>query len=717
MKRGKLDPLFSLNRVKSIQMLMGTLILYLMLMGMEIPIILRNGFGLDAPNKLEYTESENSRPRLSNGEKKSEFRPRRKTAVPGPITQEKKMGLRLRQRRMGEKSENKKISGLVIDEKSFDGADKGGGLELRRAVRDAFVAGKKLLAELESGKVGTELTQHRNESCPESVALTGHELLQKGNLRVIPCGMCLGSHITVVGTPRRAHPGLQFTMELLGLENVDGEDPPRILHFNPRLKGDWSKSPVIEQNTRYRMQWGIAIRCDGKSNPAEETVDGQVKCERWILDDNSRSEESKVMWWLKRIVKRTKKVSLDWPYPFVENKMFVLTVASGFEGFHISVDGRHVTSFPYHPGFTLDDATGFSLKGDVNVHSFFSASLPSMRSSFAPHRHLEMLPEWQAPPLPRGPVELFIGILSAGNHFAERMAVRKSWMQHESIKSLNVVARFFVAMHRKNEVNVELMKEAEFFGDIVIVPYMDNYDLVVLKTVAICEYAIRIMASKYIMKCDDDTFVRIDALMNEVKKVPHGRSLYVGNINYNHKPLRKGKWAVTYEEWSEADYPPYANGPGYIISSDIAHYIVSNFEQHKLRLFKMEDVSMGMWIQRYNSSREVAYVHSLKFCQFGGLLHRTLSIPEADDLPVDKTAKRKKISLLQREMTMANYHRCHDSKPATLTGGNGLETLYGKCFGNILRKPDYGCSLIVSFLVPDRLQKQARPVQASIISM
>jgi len=37
---------------------------------------------------------------------------------------------------------------------------------------------------------------------------------------------------------------------------------------------------------------------------------------------------------------------------------------------------------------------------------------------------------------------------------------------------------------------VELKKEAEFFGDIVIVPFMDSYDLVVLKTIAICEYGV-----------------------------------------------------------------------------------------------------------------------------------------------------------------------------------------------------------------------------------
>lgn len=82
----------------------------------------------------------------------------------------------------------------------------------------------------------------------------------------------------------------------------------------------------------------------------------------------------------------------------------------------------------------------------MDVHSVFAASLPTSHPSFSPQKHLEMQTKWQAPPLPSGPVELFIGILSAGNHFAERMAVRKSWLQHGSIKSSEVVARFFVAM-------------------------------------------------------------------------------------------------------------------------------------------------------------------------------------------------------------------------------------------------------------------------------
>lgn len=36
-----------------------------------------------------------------------------------------------------------------------------------------------------------------------------------------------------------------------------------------------------------------------------------------------------------------------------------------------------------------------------------------------------------------------------------------------------------------------------------------------------------------------------------------------------------------------------------------------------MQLFKMEDVSMGMWVGKFNNSKPVEYVHSSNFCQFG----------------------------------------------------------------------------------------------------
>ncbi|KAJ9163676.1 hypothetical protein P3X46_023318 [Hevea brasiliensis] len=633
MKRGKwetrmdkFDLFVSLSRQRSIQILIGVGFLYILLVTLEIPFAFNTDFSTVSQEAF-------TRPSILQNEEDMQDR----GAPTRPFDWVSYNSAQPTQSQSTDRT-LKMLSSLNFDPKTFDPTKKDGSVELHRTAKTAWEEGRKLWEGIESGKVQVSDVKKPNnlsESCPHSVSLSGSDFLKRGKVVELPCGLTLGSHVTVVGKPRWAHaendPKIslvkdggepvvvsQFIMELQALKIVEGEEPPRILHFNPRLKGDWSGKPVIEHNTCYRMQWGTALRCEGwKSKADEETVDGQVKCEKWIRDDDNHSEESKATWWLSRLIGRTKKVSVDWAFPFVEEKLFVLTLSAGLEGYHINVDGRHVTSFPYHTGYTLEDATGLIVKGDIEVHSVFAASLPTIHPSFAPQRHLEMTDRWRAPPLPEGSAELFIGVLSAGNHFAERMAARKSWMQHRLIKSSNAVACFFVALHARKEVNLELKKEAEFFGDIVIVPYMDNYDLVVLKTVAICEYGVRTVHAKHIMKGDDDTFFRVDAVIDEARKVPEGRSSYVGNINYYHKPLRYGKWAVTYEEWPEEDYPPYANGPGYILSSDIAQFIVSEFERHKLRLFKMEDVSMGMWVEQFNSSKPVEYVHSLKYCQFG----------------------------------------------------------------------------------------------------
>ncbi|KAI9197871.1 hypothetical protein LWI28_005852 [Acer negundo] len=511
---------------------------------------------------------------------------------------------------------------------------------LERMADEAWTLGLKAWEEVEKfdlkETVENNIYEGKPESCPSWVSMSGEELASGERVTFLPCGLAAGSSITVVGTPHYAHkeflPQLmkkrngvgqvmvsQFMVELQGLKSVVGEDPPKILHVNPRLKGDWSQRPVIEHNTCYRMQWGTAQRCDGlaSKNDDDVLVDGYVRCEKWMRNGVVDSKDSKTASWFKRFIGREQKPEVTWPYPFAEGRLFILTLRAGVDGFHINVGGRHVTSFPYRTGFTLEDATGLAVKGDVNVHSVYATSLPASHPSFSLQRVLEMSSKWKADPLPNTPIRLFIGVLSATNHFAERMAIRKTWMQSAATKSSDVVVRFFVALNPRKEVNAVLKKEAAYFGDIVILPFMDRYELVVLKTIAICEFGVQNVTAAYIMKCDDDTFVRVDTVLKEINGIPRKKSLYMGNLNLLHRPLRSGKWAVTYEEWPEEVYPPYANGPGYVISIDIAKYIISQHGNQSLRLFKMEDVSMGMWVEQFNSSTAVQYSHNWKFCQYG----------------------------------------------------------------------------------------------------
>ncbi|TQD85353.1 hypothetical protein C1H46_029095 [Malus baccata] len=490
---------------------------------------------------------------------------------------------------------------------------------LERMADEAWTLGLNAWEEvrqLDGKEIGeSSIIEGKPESFPSWLSMSGEDLATGDKLMFLPCGLAAGSSITVVGTSHYAHkeyvPQLaklrrgdgtvmvsQFMVELQGLRSVDGEDPPKILHLNPRLKGDWSQRPVIEHNTCYRMQWGTAQRCDGlpfKSNE-DMLVDGFERCEKWMRNDMVDLKESKTKTtsWFKRFIGREQKPEITWPFPFTEGRLFILTIRAGVDGFHVSVGGRHLTSFPYRMGFTLQDATGLAIKGDVDVHSVYATSLPTSHPSFSPQRVLEMAEKWKARPLPKSPIRLFIGVLSATNHFAERMA------------------------NPRKEVNHMLKKEAAYFGDIVILPFMDRYELVVLKTISICEFGAQNVTAAYIMKCDDDTFIRVDTVLKEIGGIPSEKSLYMGNLNLLHRPLRSGKWAVTYEEWPEEVYPPYANGPGYVISIDIAKFIISQHVSRSLRLFKMEDVSMGMWVEQFNSTTAVVqYSHNWKFCQYG----------------------------------------------------------------------------------------------------
>ncbi|CAK9136335.1 unnamed protein product [Ilex paraguariensis] len=51
-----------------------------------------------------------------------------------------------------------------------------------------------------------------------------------------------------------------------------------------------------------------------------------------------------------------------------------------------------------------------------------------------------------------------------------------------------------------------------------------------------------------------------------------------------------------HEEWPEDTYPPWAHGPGYVVSSDIAKAIYKQLNNGRLKMFKLEDVAMGIWI-------------------------------------------------------------------------------------------------------------------------
>ncbi|KAJ4794186.1 hypothetical protein LUZ62_045432 [Rhynchospora pubera] len=415
----------------------------------------------------------------------------------------------------------------------------------------------------------------------------------------LPCGMVSGSSLTMIGTPGRLYGS--FKIELIGSTLPGEPDPPVVLHYNVRLLGDKAtEEPVIVQNTwSPTAEWGPEVRCPTvKEYTNTERVDGFEMCkvnatrqEKRLFSDN----EKNVYNITQRSLRMKKNEELKNAFPFKQGFLAISILRIGAEGMHMVVDGKHITSFSYRSNLEPWLISNVRISGDINLFTVIGSGLPTS----------EEIGSITDPKMLKAPhiashtsVDLFIGVVSTANNFKRRMAVRRTWMQYEGVRSGRVVVRFFVGLHKNEVVNDELWNEAETYEDIQILPFVDYYGLITWKTIAICIYGTDALSARYVMKTDDDAFVRVNSILSAIKKINITNGLFYGRINTDSGPHRniESKWYITTEEWKEEKYPPWAHGPGYVVSHDIAKAVHEQHKSGSLKMFKLEDVAMGIWI-------------------------------------------------------------------------------------------------------------------------
>ncbi|KAG6552310.1 hypothetical protein Mapa_006163 [Marchantia paleacea] len=481
---------------------------------------------------------------------------------------------------------------------------------------------KKYVEEGEKDK-GKEAAEGVEKRCPYSVSSTNAtELASAGGVQ-FPCGLVLDSSITVIATVTPGSGDFQF--ELVGAKaSGDRGSPPVILHYNVRILGDkLTDQAVIIQNTwTSSSAWGEEERCPYVEKQKKNEVDGLETCIEqvgkvmtWKPPLERRSETTK---W-SSVFKGSEK-SKPW-FPFAEGMPFAATIWVGWEGFHMTVNGKHISSFEYRKGLEPWLVSKLEVKGDLRISSIIATGLP-ISESVEEVSGVEFL---KAPPLPgkSKKLKLFIGVFSTTNNFDRRMAIRRSWMQSDEVRSSDVVVRFFVGLHKQDQVNKEMWDEAKTYGDIQLLPFVDYYHLITLKTIAICIYATKHVRADYVMKTDDDSFVRIDAVLAAIngRRSPTTKSLLLGEVEKTNGPERdiNSKWYISEAEFPDPKYPPWAHGPGYIISSDIAKFVSTTSGKEELKLFKLEDVAMGIWIDEYHRTQRhaIEYVDDDKFVSGG----------------------------------------------------------------------------------------------------
>ncbi|KAL6292907.1 hypothetical protein ACE6H2_001049 [Prunus campanulata] len=490
--------------------------------------------------------------------------------------------------------------------------------ETAQGVKEASMAWKDLLSAIDKDKASklSKSDSQEDKNCPFSVSTFDKIVSRDGVILEIPCGLVDDSSISLVGIPD-GH-SRSFQIQLLGSQLAGEPEPPIILHYNVSLPGDnMTEEPFVVQNIwTHDLGWGKEERCPSHRSANNLKVDGLVLCNeqavRSSLEENlNMSQPSSDM--LTNVSRGGAFGSAN--FPFVEGNPFTATLWVGLEGFHMTVNGRHETSFVYWEKLEPWSVTKVKVAGGLDLLSALAKGLPVSED----HDLVVDVELLKAPATLKKRLLMLIGVFSTGNNFERRMALRRAWMQYEAVRSGDVAVRFFIGLHKNSQVNIELWREAEAYGDIQLMPFVDYYSLISLKTIAICIFGTKILPAKYIMKTDDDAFVRIDEVISSLKGKATNGLLY-GLIAFESAPDREkgSKWYIDNKEWPHASYPPWAHGPGYIISRDIAKFIVHGHQESDLKLFKLEDVAMGIWIEQFkNSGHEVNYVTDDRFYSAG----------------------------------------------------------------------------------------------------
>jgi len=192
-----------------------------------------------------------------------------------------------------------------------------------------------------------------------------------------------------------------------------------------------------------------------------------------------------------------------------------------------------------------------------------------------------------------------------------RKAIRETWIRDALDDG---VARFFthkfvIGTKDLDETAMEKLNNEEWnHGDLIFLEDLhDKYENLTFKLGMMLEHVMEYNYQfQFILKVDDDSFVRVKDLWEEVRREDATRLYYMGYFYGRGRVKTKGPWKEP--NWKLCDYYlPYARGGGYVISRAVVQYVVKNW-----RLFETylsEDVSLGAWLAPLKIRRK----HDIRF--------------------------------------------------------------------------------------------------------
>ena len=185
-----------------------------------------------------------------------------------------------------------------------------------------------------------------------------------------------------------------------------------------------------------------------------------------------------------------------------------------------------------------------------------------------------------------------------------RDTIRHTWLSDfRGLPNPPIQYKFVVGADRQRlDLAKQLFAEAEQFSDMIILDNVDDSPAsLATLTLDGFSFSLENYQFKYILKCDDDTFVDVLRVATELHRRQHHTRFYWGFMTGNSPVHSHGHYGEQ-QVWTLCErYLPHAAGGGYVISRDLAELLAVNKDY--LMRYSYEDVSMGAWLAPYNIER------------------------------------------------------------------------------------------------------------------
>ncbi|CAG8590958.1 8952_t:CDS:2, partial [Scutellospora calospora] len=171
----------------------------------------------------------------------------------------------------------------------------------------------------------------------------------------------------------------------------------------------------------------------------------------------------------------------------------------------------------------------------------------------------------------------------------------------QNYDKVSIVYRFILGVQpsakTQHVMGKKILAESEKYGDMIIVPSSDLYNDLSHKVYKSFEWADK-HDFDYLIKTDDDVFVRIDTVVQELGELGPGKKYYWKGLGYwNIPPIQSTANKNSELEYPLPMFPPFTAGALYILSHDVISLVVTDSP----RLFtKNEDQNLGIWLFPYN---------------------------------------------------------------------------------------------------------------------